>query len=91
MKIKTKFILFLVLVCFLHSCTKIEFEGPSIANIYGEFELIEPLKLTNKAPIFSSNEQVGFHFHDNRLEPCLCPYVYSYHQQELNQIIFVSY
>ena len=61
MKIKTKFILFLVLVCFLHSCTKIEFEGPSIANIYGEFELIEPLKLTNKAPIFSSNEQVGFH------------------------------
>ena len=61
MKIKTKLILFLPLICFLYSCTKIEFEGPSISNIYGEFELIEPLKLTNKNPSFSSNEQVGFH------------------------------
>ena len=66
MKIKIKLILFLGLVCFLHSCTKIEFEGPSIATIYGDFELIEPLKITNKTPSFSSNEQVGFHCEFNK-------------------------
>ena len=53
MNIKTQIILFLSLVCLLHSCTKQEFEGPSIATIYGDFELIEPLIVTNKNPIFS--------------------------------------
>ena len=66
MKIKTKLILFLGLVCLLHSCTKEEFEGPLIETLYGDFELIEPLKLTNKNPIFSSNEQVGFHCEFNK-------------------------
>jgi len=66
MKIKIKLILFLGLVCLLHSCTKIEFEGPSIATIYGDFELIEPLIITNKNPSFSSNEQVGFHCEFNK-------------------------
>ena len=61
MNIKTKLIFILCLVCFLCNCTKIEFEGPSIANLYGDFELIKPLKLTNKNPNFSSNEKVGFH------------------------------
>ena len=66
MKIKTKLILFLSLVCLLYSCTKQEFEGPSIATIYGDFELIEPLIVTNKNPIFSSNDQVGFHCEFNK-------------------------
>ena len=66
MKIKTKIILFLALGCFLHSCTKTEFEGPSIANIYGDFELIKPLIITNKNPSFSSNEQVSFHCEFNK-------------------------
>ena len=66
MNIKTTLILFLGLVCFLHSCTKKEFEGPSIEILYGEFEVIEPLKLTNKTPSFSSNEQVGFHCEFNK-------------------------
>ena len=66
MNIKTKLILFLGLVCFLHSCTKKEFEGPSIEILYGDFEVIKPLKITNKNPIFSSNEQVGFHCEFNK-------------------------
>ena len=66
MKMKIKIILFLGLVCLLHSCTKTEFEGPSIATIYGDFELIEPLIVTNKNPSLSSNEQVGFHCEFNK-------------------------
>jgi hypothetical protein len=66
MNIKTKLILFLGLICFLHSCTKKEFEGPLIEILYGNFEVIEPLKLTNKNPSFASNEQVGFHCEFNK-------------------------
>ena len=66
MNIKTKLIFILGLVCFLCNCTKMEFEGPSIANLYGDFELIEPLEITNKNPSFSSNEQVGFHCEFNK-------------------------
>jgi len=66
MNIKTKLIFILGLVCLLCNCTKMEFEGPSIANLYGEFELIEPLQLTNNNPSFSSNEQVGFHCEFNK-------------------------
>ena len=66
MNIKTKFILSLLLACFLNSCTKNDFEGPSIEILYGEFELIKPFKLTNQTPDFSSNEQVGFHCEFNK-------------------------
>ena len=66
MKIKTKLILFLALICLLHSCTKEEFEGPSIEILYGDFELIDSLKLTNTNPDFSSNEKVGFHCKFNK-------------------------
>ena len=66
MKIKITIILFLGLVCSLFSCTKNEYEGPSIEILYGDFEVIEPLKLTNKSPSFSSNEQVGFHCEFNK-------------------------
>ena len=61
MKIKTKFILFLGLTCLVYSCTKTEFEGPSIGTLYGDFEIIESLKLTNSIPNFSNNDEVGFH------------------------------
>jgi hypothetical protein len=66
MNIKTQLIFFLSLVYFLHSCTKKEFEGPSIENLYGDFEVIESLKLTNKSPSFSNNEYVGFHCEFNK-------------------------
>ena len=61
MNIKTKLILFLGLVSFLYTCTKEDFEGPSIDNLYGSFEIMEPLILTNDNPSFTSNEQVGFY------------------------------
>jgi hypothetical protein len=61
MNIKTKFILLLGLVGFLFNCTKKEFEGPSIQDLYGDFEIIDSLILTNKNPNFSGNEQVGFY------------------------------
>ena len=43
-----------------------EFEGPSIENLYGDFEVIEPLKITNKSPSFSNNEHVSFHCEFNK-------------------------
>ena len=52
MNMKTKLIIILGLVCLICNCTKMEFEGPSIANLYGDFELIEPLKLQIKTLIF---------------------------------------
>ena len=54
------------MICLLHSCTKEEFEGPSIEILYGNFELIDSLKLTNTNPDFSSNEKVGFHCEFNK-------------------------
>ncbi|MBF44686.1 MAG: hypothetical protein CMD38_00005, partial [Flavobacteriales bacterium] len=66
MNIKTKHILYLILISFLHSCSKDEFEGPSIENLYGEFEIIESLKLTNKSPNFLNNEKVGFNCEFNK-------------------------
>ena len=47
MKIKTKLIILLGLIFFIHSCTENEFEGPSIENLYGDFEINEPLKIIN--------------------------------------------
>ena len=49
----------------MHSCTKIEFEGPSIENLYGDFEIIKPLE-NYKNPSFSNNEQVSFHCEFNK-------------------------
>ena len=66
MNIKTKLIILLCLVYSLHSCTKKEFEGPSIEILYGEFELLDSFKITNKNPSFSSNEQVGFYCEFNK-------------------------
>ena len=66
MKIKIKLTIFLSLLCLIYSCTKKGFEGPSIEILYGDFELIEPLTITNKNPSFSNNTQVGFHCEFNK-------------------------
>jgi len=66
MKIKTKLIILLGLIFFIHSCTENEFEGPSIENLYGDFEINEPLKISNKNPSFSNNEVVRFHCEFNK-------------------------
>ena len=66
MKIKTKLIILLGLIFFIHSCTENEFEGPSIENLYGDFEINEPLKIINTNPSFSNNEVVSFHCEFNK-------------------------
>ena len=66
MKIKTNVILIMGLMYILYGCTKKEFEGPSIETLYGDFEIIDALKITNKTPSFSINEQVGFHCEFNK-------------------------
>ena len=66
MNIKIKLIISLCLLFLIYSCTKKDFEGPSIEILYGDFELIEPLIITNKNPSFSNNEKVGFHCEFNK-------------------------
>ncbi len=66
MKRKTKFILFIGIIGFFYTCTKEDFEGPAINNLYGNFEIVEPLTLTNDNPNFGSNEEVGFHCKMNK-------------------------
>ena len=66
MNIKTNLISFIVLLFFLLGCTKIDFEGPSIENLYGDFEIIKPLEIINRNPSFSNNEQVSFHSEFNK-------------------------
>ncbi len=66
MNIKTNLNFLIILLFFLHSCTKIEFEGPSIENLYGDFEIIKSLETINKNPSFLNNEQVSFHCEFNK-------------------------
>ena len=62
---KTILILFIVAGCF-YTCTKDEFEGPSIEALYGEFKILDSLKLTNSNPNFSLEENVGFYCKFNK-------------------------
>ena len=66
MNIKTNLIFLLVLIFYFYGCTKIEFEGPSIENLYGDFEVIKSLETINKNPSFLNNEQVSFHCEFNK-------------------------
>ncbi len=62
---KTIFLLFIVAGCF-YTCKKDDFEGPSIEVIYGDFKILDTLKLTNVNPNFSLNEEVGFYCKFNK-------------------------
>ena len=62
---KTILILFIVAGCF-YTCTKDEFEGPSIEALYGEFKILDSLKVTNSNPNFSLEENVGFYCKFNK-------------------------
>ena len=66
MNIKIKLVLFFIIDILFNNCTKKEFEGPSIETLYGDFEIIESLTITNKTPNFSSNEKVSFHCEFNK-------------------------
>ena len=45
---------------------KDEFEGPSIEALYGEFKILDSLKVTNSNPNFSLEENVGFYCKFNK-------------------------
>lgn len=51
--------------CF-YTCTKDEFEGPSIERLYGDFRIIDSLRLTNINPNFSIGDKVGFYCKFNK-------------------------
>ena len=48
------------------ACTKDEYEGPSLQNLYGEFSLLSPFSISNLNPDFSNNEMVKFHCEFNK-------------------------
>lgn len=62
---KSVLLLFVVAGCF-YTCTKDEFEGPSIEMLYGDFQILDSLKLTNVNPDFSTEEKVGFYCKFNK-------------------------
>ena len=48
------------------ACTKDEYEGPSLQNLYGEFSLLSPFSISNLNPDFSNNEMVKFQCEFNK-------------------------
>ena len=61
MKLIMNRLLFLTLTIGVIGCTKEDFEGPSINNLYGELSIIDSLVITNKNPDFFNNDEVGFY------------------------------
>ena len=57
---KNIILFFLATICFF-TCTKRDYEGPLLTNLYGEFEIIDSLQISTKTPDFSSNELVKFY------------------------------
>ena len=51
----------------LHACNKQEFEGPSLNNFFGTFEVLEPLTLSTQAPDFANGERVRFQSRFNKI------------------------
>ncbi len=61
---KPKSIIIAVFSCaifFLVYCTKKDFEGPSINDLYGELNITDSLQVNNYNPDFSSGDVVSFH------------------------------
>lgn len=62
---KPLLLLFAIVGCF-YTCTKDEFEGPSIERLYGDFRIIDSLRLTNNNPNFTEGDKVGFYCRFNK-------------------------
>ena len=63
MKTKTTFCATLAAVLMLgmmSSCDRPDSEGPAINDLYGVFEILDSLQLTEASPDFSIGESVGF-------------------------------
>ena len=57
---------FIFMMLIFVACTKDEYEGPSLQNLYGEFSLLSPFSISNLNPDFSNNEMVKFHCEFNK-------------------------
>ena len=66
MKIRQQYILTIISIILFLGCTKDEVEGPLINDIYGFFEITQPLTISNKNPDFSTNEVVKFQMGFNK-------------------------
>ena len=66
MKIRQQYILTIFSIILFLGCTKDEVEGPLINDIYGFFEITQPLTISNKNPDFSTNEVVKFQMGFNK-------------------------
>ena len=50
----------ILLLLLANACTKEEMEGPSLTTLYGVFDVLEPLSLSNHSPDFSQGDLVKF-------------------------------
>ena len=66
MKIRQQYILTIISIILFLGCTKDEVEGPLINDIYGFFEITQPLTISNKNPDFSISEVVKFQMGFNK-------------------------
>tara|TARA_B100000963_G_C22588851_1_gene654472 strand:+ start:718 stop:1764 length:1047 start_codon:yes stop_codon:yes gene_type:complete len=66
MKMTMNRLILLTLISGILGCTKEEFEGPPIDNLYGVFSITDSLVLTNETPDFLNNEEVGFYCQFNK-------------------------
>ena len=66
MKIRQQYILTIFSIILFLGCTKDEVEGPLINDIYGFFEITQPLNISNKNPDFSIYEVVKFQMGFNK-------------------------
>ena len=60
MKIRHIYILTIISIFTIFSCTKEKSEGPSINELYGDFDGTASLLVSNKNPNFSNNEVTKF-------------------------------
>ena len=67
MKLILKTIGIALFVGLLHACNKQDFEGPSLNNYFGTFEVLEPLNISNETPDFANGELVRFQSKFNKV------------------------
>jgi hypothetical protein len=61
MRVKTYITVFICLIICHVNCTKGDLEGPSINDLYGNFNITDPLQINNHNPDFSSGDMVSFY------------------------------
>ena len=67
MKLLLKLIGVVLAAVLLHACNKEDFEGPSLTNYFGTFEVLEPFVISNQSPDFTNGELVRFQSKFNKV------------------------